>query len=142
MTFLAELKRTSPCRVQERAFIPSMGQYWWKRSIKHGIELQTDLTEVGKEAVLVHELGHQRCDAKNCQCMESVNDHVEAEIHAELYALHFLLKHRRIRALAFRIDLHIFGWNTLPYAEALQVIKTRKIYKRCEKAIEIFKVSS
>lgn len=147
MTFLAELKQNSNYPVCEKydkkAWEGFRGQFLYRKEylgegrikIKgHRIELQANMPDIQKEATLMHELGHARCAKRQCPCTR-LYDRTTTELHAELYALHFLLKHRRKQALRFRIKVLHHHWTGPKYADALLKIKPRKIYARCEKFI-------
>ena len=150
MTFFKKLKQN--CRYpiyevfDEKGYDGFRGQFHTRKS-KYGdgrielkrenLVLQANMPRIQKEATLVHELGHARCAGRQCECLLH-NNKMQAELHAELYALHFLLKHHRKQALRFRINvLHPYWYGKdARYNDALLIIKTRKIYTRCKKYIE------
>lgn len=147
MTFLEKLKKKSICRIIEKIDMKEStgfrGRYWQKSDsinvfLEGRIELQENLSTIEQEATLVHELGHARCDKRNCGCMYGIwteLSRVRIELHAELYALHFLLKHHRKQALMFRLTYLHPRWTYLPYRDTLQIIKKRRIYKRCQEFV-------
>lgn len=148
MTFLEKLKKKSICRITEKIDMKESkgfrGSYWQKCNLINAflegrIELQKNLSDIEQEATLVHELGHARCDKRNCECMHgrwTKLTRVRIELHAELHTLHFLLKHGRKQALSFRLHHLHPCWNYTPYAEVLHILKKRRIYKRCQKFIK------
>ncbi|MCK4824347.1 hypothetical protein KA005_51825 [bacterium] len=150
MTFLEKLKKMSICCITERTDTRESkgfrGTYWQKNDsinvfLEGRIELQKNLSDIEQEATLVHELGHARCDKRDCECMYSrwtEFSRVRIELHAELYALHFLLKHHRKQALTFRLTYLHPRWTDLPYREVLQILKKRRIYKRCQEFVETY----
>lgn len=137
MMFLKELKKKCPCPVHEKfdksGSLGFRGEYYHMRlgRPEGAIILQKNRPGTEKEATFVHELGHVRCDKRRCSCIP--RDGVQRELHAELYALHFLLRHKRKRALRFRINtFHQYGCCTkFPHSSAFKIVRTRRIYKRC-----------
>lgn len=147
MTFLEKLKKKSICRITEQIDMRESkgfrGTYHQKQDsinvfLEGRIDLQVNLSTIEQEATLVHELGHARCDKRNCRCMHGTwteLNRVRIELHAELYALHFLLKHHRKQALIFRLTYLHPRWTYLPYRDTLQILKKRRIYKRCQEFV-------
>jgi len=157
ITFLEQLKKKSPCPVQEvdgrdvefirvdgkRTSTVKQIEYYAGRYIHPSslisqdgrIEIKKKMTSPEKEGTLSHEMGHARCHKNNCKCYTKYN-RVLQEIHAELYALHLLLRHGKVNALKVRFDRLRNDWNGWPHCEAKAVIRNRRIYKRCQEFVE------
>ena len=138
MTKLEELLNLSPCKVLfTRHCYYNYGAYWDKTKAKHlfnpTIEIQKDLKEHEKLAVLVHEIAHANCDKNNCICW-TTEDNVLREYHAYKYSLEWLLKNNCPEALKFTIksiksnsEIQDFEQHT----QAAQRIVKLKLWQKC-----------
>lgn len=97
------------------------------------IEINTNMSTSEKEGTLAHEMGHGRCYKRGCRCYTKY-DRILQEVHAELYALHLLLRSQERSAIIARFKRWKNNWDDYSddeYCEALKIIKKRRIYKRC-----------
>lgn len=101
------------------------------------IEINTHMSTSEKEGTLVHEIGHGRCYKRGCKCYKKY-DRVLQEVHAELYALHLLLRNQEKNAIIARFKRWKDNWDDSSddeYCKALKIIKKRRIYKRCQEFV-------
>lgn len=95
------------------------------------IEILNSLNYHKKIGTLLHEIGHAKCDEKNCKCITS-NDSAESEIHAYKYTLEQLLKYKLKKSLKQEIH-HIK--NQLErddfYGRAAKHIMKLKLWQEC-----------
>jgi len=101
------------------------------------ISISSLLPSEGKEGTLTHEIGHHRHHKHIGTDKYEATNLIAGEIIAELYALHLLLKNKRKEALKYRFSTYKEFWeNSYEHAEALKVIKCRRIWKRCEQFLK------
>ncbi|MCK5611627.1 hypothetical protein KAR91_57685 [Candidatus Pacearchaeota archaeon] len=98
----------------------------------HHIGIKDDLKDYQKIAVLIHEIGHAKCDKKNCDCMKNPN-HKYREIHAYMYELKWLLKHNQREGLNWIVNklIDIANWEPGYYTEAAKHIMKTKLWQKC-----------
>lgn len=140
LTFLEQLKKKSPCPVE---FLinndPNFtGEFTYNYCIsipfdtKGRIKINEKMTVSRKEEALAHEIGHARCFNRQCTCFEKTfQKRVLQEVHAELYALHILLRNHRKNALKAK-----FSGLLINNIEARNIVKSRRIYKRCQEFVK------
>lgn len=135
MAFLDKLKKKSICPVKETVRDIDYFTGWFihlsTTSFDGRIEINKEMKISEKEGTLAHEMGHAKCLNRACKCYEKTDRPLQ-EVHAELYALHLLLKNRRKNAIKARFKRLKNDWNDSPYSKAKDVIIHRKVYKRCQ----------
>ena len=108
-TILGDLMRLSPvpvsfvsdCEIGFSLAGIRIGIYYCnlpKSKIEPHIEILSSLGKHKKMGTLLHEIGHAKCDKKNCPCIKSI-DLTISEIHAYEYTLKWLLKNKQKKAL-------------------------------------------
>lgn len=98
------------------------------------INVYTEQKEYKKIGTLAHEISHAMCDADNCGCIKSLRE--EREIHAYVFELNWLLKHKQKEALEHVIHkLTNFTEGNDYYAEAAKHIMKLKLWKKCLKFV-------
>jgi len=140
MTFLEKLKKKSIFPVREvNSILCPTGWfiYFSTKSPDGSIEINTNMSISEKEGTLSHEVSHGRCYSRGCTCYEK-NDRVLQEVHAELYALHLLLRSQKKNAILARFKRWKESWNNDKddeYSKALAIIKKRRIYNHCQEFV-------
>jgi len=141
MTFLDKLKKISPCPVDEITMVLSAGMYFHPTNNSIDLDgricINKQMNIFEKEGTLVHEIGHARCFNRSCKC-HTKQDHVLTEVHAELFALHYLLRRGNKKAIEARFKRLHQDWDYENYYEAKAIIKKRRIYKRCQEFVKTY----
>lgn len=141
-TYYNTLKKKSGCPVVERVFLCTAGRYinppiigsTGERCGTGIIQIDKKMPKSEKIGTLAHEMGHRRCHSRRCRCYEN-RDWVLVEVHAELYALHLLLRLRYKCGIIARFKRLKENWWLDSYSEARDIIEKRRIYKRCQEFI-------
>ncbi len=96
------------------------------------IEVLDSLSRHQKIAILLHEIGHAKCSKEKCKCRYA--NSAEGEIHANKYALNWLLKNKRKKILRMEMG-HIEDNSdrTDYYGEAEKYIMKTKLWQKCLK---------
>lgn len=131
MTFFDKLKSKCDCTVfmLKEKESNCLGSYC---NITIRITLNTSLSYNDKIGVLAHELGHRW---RHKRLKEKHQSGIVSETIAELYALHILLRNKQKKAIKIRLyDLNTY-WVYWPYNQAKEIIKSRRIYRRCKEFI-------
>ncbi len=101
------------------------------------IKIRDDLKDYQKIGTLVHEIKHAQCVKKNCKCMRNP-DKTEREVHAYMYELLWLLKHKQmegLKELIEKIEYKAENNFTNQYGTSARQIVKSKLWKRCLKFI-------
>ncbi len=143
-TMLYELIKTSPASVNFVSEINisgttgavTIGGFLPKNDgrPKACIEVLGSLSKYQKIATLLHEIGHAKCSKEKCKCRLAHS--AEGEIHANKYALNWLLKNKRKKMLRMEMG-HIEDNSdrTDYYGEAAKHIMESKLWQKCLKYI-------
>jgi len=138
--FLEQLKLKCDCDIEEIDHLYIIGIYIIKNQgffEAPRICINRRLPCYEKEGVLIHEIGHRRDHIRKGLELFSSNQHnILREVLAELYTLHLLLKNKRKKAIESRFSSYKEHWYKSPHKEALKIIESRRIYKRCIEFVE------
>lgn len=111
-----------------------IGVFYSKKSeqIRAYIEVSNKLSKYLKIATLLHEIGHAKCSIKRCKC--SFNVSAEGEIHANEYALNWLLKNKHKKILRVEMKHIKNNFDRVDYyGEAARCIINSKLWQKCLK---------
>lgn len=98
--------------------------------VKACIEVLNSLSKRQKIATLLHEIGHAKCSKKKCEC-RLVNS-AKGEIHANGYALNWLLKNKHKKILKTEMKLIKNNSDRIDYyGEAAKHIMKLKLWQEC-----------
>ena len=147
-TMIKKIVRLSPVPVVFRESIHTlrgfvdgwvtMGRYCPKNgSFKECIEVVKNIPHRKKIGILLHEIGHAICAKRGCRCATKVS--WEGEHHADMYALKWLLDHKKRKPLISRMQAikdHSSEDNL--YAVAAAATMSSDLWQDCEDWVAAF----
>ncbi len=136
MTNISELIESCPCDVVFGEW-PDVNYGMCDYDPFCYIRIQESRPQYQQEAVLAHEIGHARCKANKCGCMQ--NTGAAREYRAQKFALTWLLKHENKPALSFLIDIIEEVLEDNPdsaHGLANKRIMKLKLWEKCKKFVD------
>ncbi len=141
---LRKIIELSPVPVSFVKFIPSMmgenticyGRYQYADLYRECIDIKKGLRLQEKIGVLLHEIGHAKCDEDGCICASK--NTWKGEYHADMFALKWLLDNKQKKALGIRMR-HIKNHtqDTNIYSLAALVTMRTDLWAECREYVKL-----
>ena len=129
-----EIEKLSPVKIIYGSHFTTGTYYSYmlphEANMKPYIEIKADLCLANKTIELLHEIGHAIHHAKNCKCIQNMDDHTLAEYHAYKFTMKHIKGNKKlVEVFAADIFAAINSTQHIYKTAAKRIIKLKSYAK-------------